>query len=227
MIKPSYRNWLWKFTLAIFAFTSLINISQAADAISDPQAEIETTFNKLIKKLQENSGTIKEDQSIAYKISEELITPYIDFKRITRLVVGKHWRQADEAQREQLYKEVKSLLVRSYVTAMASYSDQIVAQKDQIKYKPSRFKPGDKKATVRSSVTLSGGKNADVQYKMLYAKDIWKIYDIRIEGVSLAITYRTTFGDSIKEKGLEGLIAQLTDQNQKGHVELPAKVANQ
>ena len=188
----------------------------------DPQPLVEERIDELIQRLRDNAEQIREDQSIAYQLSNELMAPHIDFPRITRLVIGKYWRTASPAQQQQLIKEVKDLLIRSYVTAMSSYVDDIiaVAEKQGIKYLPSRYKSGDKKASVRATIALEGGQKADVQYQ-LYYRDEWKIYDIRLEGISLAITYRTSFGEQIKRDGLDNLITELADRNRKGEVELP------
>ena len=188
----------------------------------DPQPLVEERIDELIQRRRDNAEQIREDQSIAYQISNELMAPHIDFPRITRLVIGKYWRTASPAQQQQLIKEVKDLLIRSYVTAMSSYVDDIiaVAEKQGIKYLPSRYKSGDKKASVRATIALEGGQKADVQYQ-LYYRDEWKIYDIRLEGISLAITYRTSFGEQIKRDGLDNLITELASRNSKGEVELP------
>lgn len=188
----------------------------------DPQPLVEERIDELIQRLRDNAEQIREDQSIAYQLSNELMAPHIDFPRITRLVIGKYWRTASPAQQQQLIKEVKDLLIRSYVTAMSSYVDDIiaVAEKQGIKYLPSRYKSGDKKASVRATIALEGGQKADVQYQ-LYYRDEWKIYDIRLEGISLAITYRTSFGEQIKRDGLDNLITELASRNRKGEVELP------
>ena len=58
----------------------------------------------------------------------------------------------------------------------------------------------------------------------LYFLDELKIYDIRIEGISLAITYRTSFGEQIKRNGLDNLITDLAERNRRGDVELPDSV---
>ena len=195
---------------------------QDTRVFEDPQPLVEERIDELIQRLRDNAEKIREDQSIAYQLSNELMAPHIDFPRITRLVIGKYWRTASPAQQQQLIKEVKDLLIRSYVTAMSSYVDDIiaVAEKQGIKYLPSRYKSGDKKASVRATIALEGGQKADVQYQ-LYYRDEWKIYDIRLEGISLAITYRTSFGEQIKRDGLDNLITELADRNRKGEVELP------
>jgi phospholipid transport system substrate-binding protein len=194
----------------------------------DPQPLVAEKIDELIRRLRENAEKIRSDQSIAYQISDELMTPHIDFPRITRLVIGKYWKTASPAQQQQLIEEIKALLVRSYVSAMTSYVDDIVALADKqaITYLPSRYQTGDKKASVRANIALEGGQLADVQYQ-LYYRDEWKIYDIRIEGISLAITYRTSFGEQIKRDGLDRLIAQLAERNRKGEVELPTSLKSQ
>jgi len=190
---------------------------------ADPQPLVAAKIDELILQLRDNAEKIREDQSIAYRISNELMAPHIDFPRITRLVIGKYWQTASPAQQQQLIEEVKDLLIRSYVTAMTGYVDDIIAlaEKKGIKYLPSRYKTGDKKASIRATIALEGGQSADVQYQLYYRGE-WKIYDIRLEGISLAITYRSSFGEQIKRDGLDKLITQLAERNRKGEVELPA-----
>ena len=215
--------WLLPFVMAIgYSFAQAALAETAAEG--DPQPLVADTINKLIDRLHVNSERIRVDQSIAYQISDELMVPHIDFPRITRLVIGKYWRDATAKQRQRLVDEVRSLLIRSYVTAMTSYADQIVAQKDRISYLPSRYTPGDRKASVRASISLEGGQTVEVQYQLYKSDDVWKIYDIVIEGISLAITYRTSFGDQIQREGLDSLIAQLAERNRNGEVELPTTV---
>jgi phospholipid transport system substrate-binding protein len=191
------------------------------DSGQDPQQLVADTIDQLVDRLKANSDRIHEDSSIAYQISDELVAPHIDFPRVTRLVVGKYWQSASDQQRRALIAEVQSLLIRSYVTAMTSYADQIVAKKDRINYLPSRYKTGDKKASVRANIMLDSGQAVEVQYQLYNGGGKWRIYDIVIEGVSMAITYRTSFGEQIKRNGLDSLIAELVERNRKGEVELP------
>jgi phospholipid transport system substrate-binding protein len=107
---------------------------------------------------------------------------------------------------------------------MASYLDDLVSDKNLINFMPSSYQAGDRKASVRASIALGGRAAAEVQYQMYYV-DQWKIYDIRIEGISLALTYRTSFGEQISREGLDHLIAQLSERNRRGEVELPGAVA--
>ncbi len=217
-------------SLLLVAVSSL-SLASAGDAslddptvFSNPQPLVVKRLDELVRRLGDNAEQIRKDPTIAYQISDELMAPHNDFPRIARLIIGKHWRDASESQRQQLVREIESLLTRSYVTAMVSYVDQIVEQQKGTRYHPSRYQPGDRKTSVRATIPLEGGQTADVQYQLYYRGE-WKIYDIRIEGISLAITYRTSMGEKIKKVGLDSLIAQLAEGNRKGEVELPESIA--
>ena len=227
MTLPKFRlTWMFLVSLILaMASPSQLNATAAQNSINeDPQPLVSKTINDLLVRLRDNSDKIRQDQAVAYDISDELINPYIDFPRITRLVIGKYWKAASETQQTQLVEEIKSLLVRSYVTAMTSYIDDLVSEDNVINFLPSRFKPGDRKASVRANIMLGGNQSAQVDYQ-LYFLDEWKIYDIRIEGISLAITYRTSFGEQIKRSGLDNLITDLAERNRRGDVELPDSAA--
>ncbi|VAW74348.1 hypothetical protein MNBD_GAMMA15-1343 [hydrothermal vent metagenome] len=219
-----HTTWIFLATLLLATTAAMADDTQENKVATDPQPEISDTISELIHRLEDNREQIKLDSQIAYDISNELITPHIDFPRITRLIIGKHWRKASEEQRARLINEIQTLLIRSYVTAMTSYADEIISNKDRIQYHPSRFKPGDRKASVRATIGISNGQTADVRYQVYFTKGEWKIYDIRIEGISLAITYRSSFDETIKRKGLDKLIEQLAERNLKGEVELPSSV---
>lgn len=199
-------------------------IAAGTTANEDPQLLVSERINELLIRLRDNANAIRSDKSIAYRISDELIAPHIDFPRITQLVIGKYWREASDAQQQKLVTEIRELLVRSYVTAMASYIDDLVSEDNLIEFLPSHYKPGDRKASVRANIALGGRAPAEVRYQ-LYFRDQWKIYDIVIEGISLAITYRSSFGEQIRRDGLDNLIAQLSERNRRGDVELPDKIA--
>jgi phospholipid transport system substrate-binding protein len=211
------------FAVAAYAAEAAITETPAD---SDPQPLLEKRIHELLVRLRDNSDAIRKDKTVAYRISDELIVPMIDFSRITRLVIGKYWRDATDLQRDELVKQIRDLLVRSYVTAMSSYIDDLVSEKSMIDFMPSSYHPGDRKASVRATIALGGRAPAEVQYQLYYV-DQWKIYDIRIEGISLALTYRTSFGEQINRGGLDKLIAQLAERNRNGEVELPKSVAPQ
>lgn len=215
--------------LAIIGLVAMLAFATAGSAVTQPgnndlpQPMVEGMVNDLLNSLSAKAEQIKQDQSVAYDLSDELVVPHLDFPRISRIIIGKYWRDADDEQRRRLIDEIKALLIRSYVTAMSAYADDTLTD-EQVVYLPSRYQAGDRKASVRAKISLDSGQTIDVRYALYRTENQWKIYDISFENISLALTYRTSFGATIKSKGLDALIAQLETLNKKGEVNLPGAV---
>lgn len=184
-----------------------------------------STTEELIHALREKRDVIKEDMDTAYRLADETVIPHVDFPRITRWVTGKYWRSATPDQRERLTAAFRELLTRSYVTAMVTYADQILANADNVQYPDSRTQEDGKNAMVTMLIKLENNKDAVVQYQMYLSDDGWKIYDVKVEGVSLAITYRSSFSQEINRGGIDGLIAQLEARNKAAEIEPLPEVA--
>jgi phospholipid transport system substrate-binding protein len=123
--------------------------------------------------------------------------------------VGPAWRQASPEQRKRLETEFKTLLVRTYAGAMTQ------AKNLTFSVKPMRTAPEDKEVIVR---TLIKGRGEPVQLDYRLEKTPgegagWKIYNLNVLGVWLVDTYRSQFSQEINAKGLDGLIATLTERN--------------
>jgi phospholipid transport system substrate-binding protein len=139
---------------------------------------------------------------------EEKVAPHFDFARMTRLTVGRAWRDATPAQREALIKEFRSLLVRSYSAAFTAYTGV------NVEYRPFRFNPVDTEANVQTLIKLPGGAEpVAVDYDMALTPAGWKIYDVRVAGASLIINYRNLFALDIEHGGIDGLIKSLINRN--------------
>ncbi|VAW82705.1 hypothetical protein MNBD_GAMMA13-1483 [hydrothermal vent metagenome] len=210
--------------VAVFAFADAGSAATQPGNYDLPQPLIEKMISNLLNGLNANAEKIHEDPSVAYKLSDKLVVPYLDFPRITRIIIGKYWRNANAEQRQRLIDEISALLTRSYVTAMSAYADDTLTD-DQVTYLPSRYRSGDKKASVHAAISLDSGQTIDVQYRLYRTDGEWKIYDISFENISLALTYRASFSSIIKKDGVDALITQLEQRNEKGVIDLPGVVA--
>ena len=137
---------------------------------------------------------------------EEIVVPNLDFNTMTKLAVGKFWRQADADQKTELVTEFKTLLLNTYTSAMTEYSGGTIS------FEPFRPESREDRAVVRSVFDQSGGQDVPVTYK-LRDKDGWSIYDIEVDGLSLVTSYRTAFASEIRKGGVAGLLDTLKDRN--------------
>jgi phospholipid transport system substrate-binding protein len=54
-----------------------------------------------------------------------------------------------------------------------------------------------------------------IDYEMEKTPSGWKVYDVKVGGVSLVTTYRDTFASEIRERGIDGLIKSLAAKNRE------------
>ena len=141
---------------------------------------------------------------------ETKVLPLFDFSRMTQIAVARNWRLATPAQQAALTAEFRTLLVRTYSTVLSSYRDQV------IEFRSTRAAPADTEVTVKSVVKQSGTEPIAMDYDMAKTAAGWRIYDIKVAGVSLVTTYRDTFTQRIREDGVDGLIKALAEKNSQG-----------
>ncbi|HEX5611222.1 MAG TPA: ABC transporter substrate-binding protein [Burkholderiales bacterium] len=141
---------------------------------------------------------------------ETKILPHFDFPRMTQIALARNWRLATPEQQQTLTVEFRTLLVRTYSVALSSYRDQV------IEFKPLHAPPGATEVTVKSLIRQAGTPPLTLDYDMENLAAAWKVYDIKIEGISLVTTYRETFAAKVREGGIDGLIKSLADKNRQG-----------
>ena len=160
--------------------------------------------------------TIKSDKAMRngdigriVTLVDTRIMPHVDFQRMTASAVGPGWRQATPEQQKRLQDEFKILLVRTYAGALSQVSDQSVVMK------PLRASPEDKELVVRSEVRGSGDPiQLDYRLEKTPGQGAgWRIYNLNVLGVWLVETYKSQFSQEINAKGIDGLIASLSERN--------------
>lgn len=199
-----------KLTIALLTAVFL-GVASGAGAAAAPDELVRQTTDKVLAELTAKRDALKADQSKLYALVDEIILPHFDFERMSRLVLGKYWRDATPEQQKQFMAEFKSLLVRTYATALFEYTGQ------KIVYKPFHDAQGDGNAVVKTEVQPSDGPAVPLHYSLAKSSDDgnWRVFDIRIDGISLVTNYRTTYGRTIQRQGMDGLIASLTQKNQE------------
>jgi phospholipid transport system substrate-binding protein len=176
---------------------------------SSPRELIQDASDRVLESLREQREAIRSDPDVAFAIARDRILPLLDFERSARWVLGPRWREAGAAQRERFTSVFRDFLVRTYVTAMATYVDEIIAHGDRVTYLPVHFADDDVQTVVRAVIRLQSGMNAEVGYRVHRRDGPWKIYDVTFEGVSMLTTYRVSFASEIERHGLDDLIERL------------------
>lgn len=172
-----------------------------------PDALVKETSRDVLEIVKKDKDIQTGDKQKIYALVDAKVLPHFDFKRMTQLAVGKHWRQATPAQQDELVKEFRALLVRTYSISLTAYKNQT------IDYRPLRMQPGDTDVTVKTVVNQPGGQPIPIDYNLQKTADGWKVYDVVVDNVSLVTNYRGSFASEIRQSGIDGLIKVLVDKN--------------
>lgn len=172
-----------------------------------PDELVKSVATEVMAIIKADKDIQKGDQKKIYALVDAKVLPHFDFTRMTRLAVGRYWRDATPEQQERLVKEFRDLLVRTYAMSLANYKNQT------IEYKPLRLGPNDTDVTVKTVVLEPGRQPIPIDYQMVKTPDGWKVYDITVEGVSLVVNYRSSFAQEIQQGGMERLIRTLAEKN--------------
>lgn len=178
----------------------------AADAMT-PDALAKNVTEEVLAIIRADKDIQAGNQKKVLDLVETKIVPHFNFAGMTQIALGKNWRQASAEQRKALTNEFRALLIRTYTTAFTQYKNQTV------EYRPLRLAPGDNDVVVKSFIKQPSGQPIAVDYNMEKTDAGWKVYNMKIEGISLVENYRNTFNTEIQKGGIDGLIKTLADRN--------------
>jgi phospholipid transport system substrate-binding protein len=149
------------------------------------------------------------------QVIDAKVLPHFNFTSMTALAMGQSWNKASPEQKKRLTEEFRTLLVRTYASALAAYSEQ------KFDFRPLRAKPTDTDVIVQVRVLQPGAQPVPIDYSMEKTAAGWKVYDVMVGGVSLVANYRTEFNNVVRESGIDSLIKNLSAKNRA--LEGPAK----
>lgn len=169
-------------------------------------ALVKDVTNEVLKILREDKDIQSGDRQRAITVIENKVAPHFDFGRMTNLAVGAAWRRASPDQQQQLTKEFRTLLVRTYANALVEYRNQTV------RFRPA--KPGEAgEVRVPCQINQPGGRPIDLVYSLSRSGEDWKVFDVVIDNISLVTNYRNSFAAEVDKGGVDGLIKALQGKN--------------
>jgi len=196
-------------TLGVVGAALLAPARVAAQTLEAPDALIMRVGLEVLRQIQADPVLRGGDIDRIMALVDGQLMPHVNFRRMTASAVGRFWRQATPEQRTRLQDEFKLLLVRTYSGALSHVTDQTLV------LRPSRFTPQDTEVVVRTELR---GRSEPIQidYRLERTPQGWKVFDFNVMGIWLVDTYRNQFTTEINARGIDGLIAALTERNRAG-----------
>jgi phospholipid transport system substrate-binding protein len=204
-MKP-FVNYIF-LNLFISLFISLF--SSTAFAVSSPLDMLKPTSDQMLAELKANQATLKSNPQKVFSIVHRILLPHVDMATMARSVVGRsEWNNANSQDQQAFTTQFTDLLIRTYASALASYTNQ------SVEFFPLRGGyEGQNQIQVQSQIIQPGGPPIPVNYILLLEGNQWKVIDFSVDNVSIVQNFRAQFASDLSQGGLANLTRKVTQHN--------------
>jgi len=192
---------------AALAAAALVLAVPAPAQDAAPDQLVKTVTLEVVELITKDKEIQAGNRAKLVQLIDAKVLPHFNFSAMTALAMGQSWNKSNPDQKKRLTEEFRTLLVRTYASALAAYSEQ------KFDFRPLRAKPADTDVTVQVRVLQPGSQPVPIDYSMEKTASGWKVYDVMVGGVSLVANYRTEFNNVVRESGIDGLIKNLNAKN--------------
>ena len=183
--------------------------AQPVQAGQQPDTLLRGTIGQLLDELRSNRSEYEADKCQLYSMVRNIVLPQFWVNKIVRIILGKHFKEASPEMRSRFSDAFMEMMIRTYATAMFEYTEEgLVPPPPEIL----EMDEAAGTALLRQRVPVSGQAPVLVDYDMRPTDDHWKILDIKIDHISLVITYRLQYDHMIRKKGIELVLYTLENK---------------
>ena len=187
--------------------SALLSFGSLAQDAAAPDVLVKNVTLEVVDIIAKDKDIKAGSRAKLIQLIEEKVLPHFNFASMAALAMGQNWNKSSPEQKKALTEEFKTLLVRTYASALSAYSEQ------KLEFRPLRAKPTDTDVTVQVRVLQPGTQPVPIDYSMEKTAAGWKVYDVMVGGVSLVVNYRTEFANAVRNGGIDGLIKELQGKN--------------
>ncbi len=184
---------------AVFVFASFADVASA----QSPNDIVDSAVAMLAERMDGRKEEFAQDKQALYALVNEMLLPRFDRKYAAQLVLGKHWRSADEAQQQRFIAAFYNSLLHRYADGLLEFDA------DRVKVLTFRGDASKKRTTVKTIVRLNDGTKVAVNYGLVRRDAGWLMFDVTIEGVSYIRNYRAEMYSEIRATSLVAVIERL------------------
>jgi phospholipid transport system substrate-binding protein len=188
-------------------------VTAAADSVPRaamaPDVLVQSLSTEVLERVRDDTDLQKGETKKLQRLVDDSLAPWFNLERMARLSVGYRWRDATQQQREALMHEFRAYVIRTYSGALSR------AVGYQVKVRPLALRSVDTDAVVHTEAASSGDDAVQIDYSLERSGAGWRIYDMKILGVSMVETFRSSFAGELTRDGIDGLIKALADRNRQ------------
>jgi len=148
----------------------------------------EKTHDNIIKILRTKNTLFEENSELFIEEISNAFSPIVDFKRIARNVMGKHYKDSNLSQKERFSEAFRTSLLNTYSKTLIEFKDEKI-----IVLPPKNKSNSINKAKVHIEIVTSSKRYPGVYSMYLDENNEWKIINIVVNGINLGLTFRSQF----------------------------------
>lgn len=155
-----------------------------------------------------NSDVSSEEKDARFA---KLFNEYLDLDFIGRFVLGRYWKTSTPKQRTEFIDVYREMNIKTWSKRFDEFKGKTFI------FKGTTASNSANQIFVNTEVPMEQGAPAKVVWRVKETDGKFKVVDIIIENVSLAITARNEYTAYIKKSpdGVDGLIANLRQKSQQ------------
>jgi phospholipid transport system substrate-binding protein len=189
--------------LVITTVLLCLALAPPAARAAAPGEVVQEAVDLLAEGLDGRKEELAADKDALYAFIDGILMPRFDRRFAAGAVLGKHWRKASDEQKDRFVEAF-------YLTLLHRYADGILEfDTDRVEILPYKGDARKRTTEVKTRVRLDDGKNIPVHYTLVNREDQWRMFDVKIEGVSYVVNYRKELESEIRGSGLEKVIVRL------------------
>ncbi|MFQ5702670.1 MAG: phospholipid-binding protein MlaC [Gemmatimonadales bacterium] len=198
------------FIVSCYAITLSLLCSTAIPAslratVDQSPVEIIRARNEAVEAILKSEGDeVSEETREKLK---DIINSLMDFRELSRLALGKYWKERSEHERNEFVNVFQQLIRNSSVKKLNIY------KADRVDYEEPEIHGN--KASV-TTIAHKGRKEVEIVYKMHKVGTEWKAYDMVIDGASTARNYRDSFYKQIAKSSYKEMYDKLVRRLEEG-----------
>ena len=194
------------FQASLLVCSMALLVAQHAQASWDEAGAVVSDATLQMKQLLADE-TLRQESEFQrlYDGVDQVMSPVVDFNRVSRGVMAKHYRNASDDQRQRFAVVFKGTLIKTYSKALTVF--QIAEFELVPNPSPSRKKGRER---VRVDVLATDGKHYLLDYFMVQGDQGWKLANVMVDGINLGQVFKRQFAEALETS--KGDIDAVIDQ---------------
>lgn len=175
---------------------------QAAEAATDPAAAakmVRGSVSQALEVLEDPALQGKANRKARWAKLRGITNQAFDWKKMSQRSLGVHWRKLDDAQRDRFAKTFVELLAGNYLGQIDRFTG-----KEKVEFVGTEKRPDS--IEVKMKIVTASREEVPIHF---FVDDTSKVFDVSIEGVSIANHYRGSFDRLFVNNDFDTLMKKL------------------